>query len=144
MKKIIVLALLLVLPVSAVQRKVLGELMTNTACPGCAGANYSLDEVMQQFPDQLVVIRYHAWWPSSADPFYAANPDENRARVNFYGADYTPHLWIDGTVDGGYNSGPWPAYIQGELNKPTSIRINMEVQYDSTKNTGFRPWPTIR
>ncbi len=139
MKKIVVIILVMLLPTSiwAVQRKVLGELITNTACPGCASANYALDSVMMQFPDQLVVVRYHAWWPSSSDPFYAANPDENSARINFYGADYDPHLWIDGTVDGGYQPSPWPIYIQSELNKPTSIRINMQVQYDSTKNTGF-------
>ena len=139
MKKIVVIMLIMLLPASiwAVQRKVLGELITNTACPGCASANYALDALLEQFPDQLVVVRYHAWWPSRSDPFYAANPDENSARINFYGADYTPHLWIDGTVDGGYQSGPWPTYIQSELNKPTSIGINMQVQYDSTKNTGF-------
>ncbi len=138
MKKAFVIAMILTIPFSlySVQRKVLGELMTNTSCGGCASANEALDNVMLQFPDQLVVIRYHAWWPSSSDPFYTANPGENRARINFYGADYTPHLWIDGHVDGGYNPGPWVSYIQGELNIPTSIAIDMQVQYDSTKNTG--------
>ncbi len=138
MKKVFVIAFVLTIPLSlyGVQRKVLGELMTNTSCGGCASANEALDNVMQMFPTQFVVIRYHAWWPSSSDPFYAANPSENSARVNFYGADYTPHLWIDGHVDGGYIPGPWPSYIQGELNIPTSIAIDMQVQYDSTKNTG--------
>ena len=138
MRKVFVIVIALAIPLSlySVQRKVLGELITNTSCGGCASATESLDNVMRQFPTQFVVIRYHAWWPSSSDPFYAANPGENSTRINFYGADYTPHLWIDGHIDGGYNWAPWPSYIQGELNIPTSIAIDLQVQYDSTKNTG--------
>ena len=139
MKEIVKLMLIILLPMNlwAVHRKVLGELITNTDCGGCRYANYALDSVMMQFPNQFVVVRYHAWWPSPHDPFYSANPDENTARINFYGADYTPHMWIDGTIDGRDQGRFWPPYIQSELNKPTTIRIDMQVLYDSTKNTGF-------
>ncbi len=137
MKKLFLLVILIPFLGHAVQRKVLLELITNTSCPGCASANAALDQVVEEYGDQVVTIRYHAWWPSSSDPFYAANPDENRARVNYYGADYTPHLWIDGTIDGGYQSGPWRTYINSELSRATSISIDLQVEYDTTKNQGM-------
>ncbi len=136
MKRLILLALLIPFISHAVQRKVLLEMITNTSCGGCAAANAALDQIVAEYGDQVVTVRYHAWWPSSSDPFYAANPEENTTRINYYGADYTPHLWIDGTIDGGYQSGPWRTYINSELNRATSISIDLQVEYDSTKNQG--------
>ncbi len=54
--------------------------------------------------DVAVCVKYHAWWPGS-DPYYSYNPDENRARINFYGVNGVPHMIIDGIL----SPDPWTA-----------------------------------
>ncbi|KPL08331.1 hypothetical protein AMJ71_08440 [candidate division TA06 bacterium SM1_40] len=78
---IVVLSLFAVATSSmAAQRIVLGELFTNTSCGPCRPANLKLDTLAIEHSATLALIRYHTWWPSSADPFYQANIIENTAR----------------------------------------------------------------
>jgi thiol-disulfide isomerase/thioredoxin len=114
------------------------ELMTNTSCPPCKPANDTLDHIMEDYGDSICLIRYHAWWPSSSDPFYQANIPENTARIYYYGADYVPHLWIDGVIDAGAERDEWREMVLNELRGTRSpVIIELECTYDSLDNTGI-------
>ena len=105
-------------------RVVIGELITNTGCAPCKPANDTLDLIFPDYQDNLALIRYHAWWPSSNDPFYTYNVSENVARINYYGADYAPHFHIDGVVDGDADRDSWREMIESEIQKKAPIEIN--------------------
>ena len=132
----ILLAMSLPAPSQAAPRRVLAEIITNTACSGCANANRVLTQLYETYYNELSVIRYHAWWPSSSDPFYQANIEENTRRINYYGADYTPHLYLDGSVDGGYQASTWENLIQQELAVPSPLIMDLEITYDPPSRTG--------
>ena len=72
------------------------------------------------------MIRYHGWWPSNGDPYYQYNVSQNTQRINYYGADYSPHLHIDGNVDGGGTPQNFQGIISGEMTvvSPLEIAIN--------------------
>ncbi len=106
-------------------RTVVGELITNTGCTPCKPANDTLDQIFPDYPDNLVLIRYHAWWPSSSDPFYTYNATENAARINYYGADYAPHFHIDGIVDGDADRDNWRSMIETEMQKKAPLKISV-------------------
>jgi hypothetical protein len=83
------------------------------------------------YEDSLAVIRYHVWWPSSGDPFYQFNIDENTRRNNFYGNNYTPHLFIDGTTDAGYQYSTWESIVRDRWNYDPYLDIQLFGNYDS-------------
>ena len=95
-----------------------------------------MDDVYNRHQETLAIIRYHAWWPSSNDPYYLANVQENTARINYYGADYTPHLWIDGDVDGEYFSSQWESQITSEENVASPLSINLAANYGEQGDYG--------
>jgi len=80
--------------------------------------------------DIIVVIRYHCWWPGADDPYYNYNTSENRARVNYYGADYTPHLYIDGNIDANYNYGSWGTRFMNEADVWSPLIMDITGSYD--------------
>jgi hypothetical protein len=86
--------------------------------------------------DNLAVVAYHTWWPGSNDPMYRYNVTDNRDRINYYGADYTPHLWIDGNVDGQYYTYSWENQITTREGVSSPIAINMIVDYDHVAESG--------
>jgi hypothetical protein len=52
-------------------------------------------------------MSYHVWWPGQGnDPMYLANTSMNQARNNYYGNNYTPHMFTNGT-DSGSNTTNW-------------------------------------
>ena len=52
-------------------------------------------------------IFYHVWWPGQGnDPIYLANTSMNRTRNNYYGNNYTPHMYTNGK-DSGSNTNNW-------------------------------------
>jgi hypothetical protein len=95
-----------------------------------------LDQLAGEHADYFAVISYHAWWPSSSDPYYQYNIPENTGRINYYGADYTPHLWLDGDVDGQWLSGGWENLILDEADVPSPMVINLVVDHDEASSTG--------
>ncbi len=121
---------------TAAPRRVLAEIITNTACSYCANANQVLTQIYEAHYNEMSVIRYHAWWPSSSDPFYQANIEENTRRINYYGADYTPHLYIDGSIDAEYQTSTWEYRIQQELQVPSPLIMDLEIQYHPSSHTG--------
>lgn len=95
-----------------------------------------LDAIYEEHQDNLAVISYHAWWPGSNDPYYQYNIPENSDRINYYGADYVPHLWIDGDVDGQWLTGSWESLIVDEMDVPSPLVINLVVNHDNVAGTG--------
>lgn len=120
----------------ALHKVVIGEIITNTGCPPCQPANDTLDQIFPDYPDNLALIRYHGWWPASNDPFYQYNIPENEARINYYGADYAPHLYLDGNVDCEYYWEFWRDSVEAEIGRPTSLGIKIEGMYDSYTAAG--------
>jgi hypothetical protein len=55
----------------------------------------------------MTLIRYHWYYPNSSDPWYQYNIADNMARNNYYGNNYSPHLFVDGHHDAGSNTGGW-------------------------------------
>ena len=54
-----------------------------------------------------VQMNYHVWWPGQGnDPMYLANTNMNRTRNNYYGNNYTPHMFTNGK-DSGSNTTNW-------------------------------------
>jgi len=107
------------------ERRVLGELFTSTTCPPCAGANDHLDEIMDRLVDDMVLVRYHVWYPSSGDPFYDANPSPNRARHDYYGTEAVPTMYVDGSVGSAYS---FEGSVASRGAVPSPIEIDLIVR----------------
>ncbi len=136
-----VLILIAALPTFGAQRLVLLENETNTSCGPCYPADLLLDQLCDQHPDVFVAIRYHAWWPSSSDPFYVYNTSENRARINYYpphpdGYYYTPYAWIDGIIRGGYSYSSWWSFILSRSSDESPVEIRLSGTFDSNTRNG--------
>jgi len=67
---------------------------------------------------------------------YLYNSSENSQRVNYYGADYTPHAYINGDRDVGSNYAAWDYWIGIEEDIASPIQINLNVDYDEASNSG--------
>ena len=84
------------------------------------------------YEDSLAVIRYHVWWPSTGDPFYQYNIQENTARTNFYfpGSKYVPHLMIDGAIDAGSGYSAWESMIRDRWTWEPYLDMELSGNYD--------------
>ncbi len=138
MKKIALLAALVCLiftsTLLASERMVLGENFTNTSCGPCYNADPTLNYLAENYPDDISIIRYHVWWPSSGDPFYQYNIPENQARNNYYGNNYVPRFYIDGIIDGEYFYDRWESLFLSRLSEPSPLEIEITGSYtDETR-----------
>ena len=89
-----------------------------------------------QFVDDhsdVVAIEYHAWWPSSADPLYQHNTAENSGRIQYYGVNATPTVWVDGVVEPNwvYSYANHNAAYNTRKGVPTSVTLSHTGSYDS-------------
>lgn len=85
-------------------RTVLVELFTNAGCPPCANANPPLNDLIDVFgPEKMIMIGYHGNFPDPNDPFYLDNPFEEDAREAYYFGDETstgyPSMEWDGVIE---------------------------------------------
>ena len=101
---------------------------------------YGLDTIWTQ-------IYYHVWWPPPLrnDPMYLANISMNETRNNYYGNDYTPHMFTNGK-DSGSNTTNWINDPKGYLDdvglygvRISGIQsgndISFDVELDAVKST---------
>ncbi len=114
----------------ATLRMPLGEMFTNTGCGPCYNAEIALDNIMEEHWDDYSLIRYHVSWPSSGDPFYTFNRAENMDRNDYYNNDYTPHLFIDGIVDGEYYYNNWDDQFALRWDTPSPLEIELIGHYN--------------
>lgn len=129
------LILLVVLPLvtpsqgQAAERMVLCELFTSTTCPPCASANPYFDGWLFSYAQRgrVAVVKYHVWWPAPGnDPYYLANIAENSSRNSYYGNNYVPHLYVDGTIDAGGGYGSWPGTIDGRMSNVSPFVVSID------------------
>ncbi len=83
-----------------------------------------------------VFIRYHVYWPSPNDPYYVFNPTENRARNTYYGNNYTPHFFIDGSIDGEYYNNQWQNMITARAEVSSPLIMEIGGSYDENNRSG--------
>ena len=90
-------------------RMVLIEEGTNASCGPCASQNPAFDILLNQNRDILTAIKYH-WYFPGYDPMHNHNPEENNARIAYYGINGVPTATIDGDIPNGptfsYPGGP--------------------------------------
>jgi hypothetical protein len=77
----------------------LGWFHTNAGCGFCAPIDYEFDAWLPTQDGEVALIRCHTWWPNGADIMWLQNSAQNQQLILGYGADFTPHLWIDGVQD---------------------------------------------
>jgi photosystem II stability/assembly factor-like uncharacterized protein len=85
---------------------VLCEVFTSTTCPPCASWNPAFDAWLNSYAnkERVAVIKYHVWWPATGDPYYNANQQQAKDRVNYYSCNAVPTLYTDGSADNSYSS----------------------------------------
>jgi hypothetical protein len=121
----------------AAPRMVIGEFVTNTGCPPCYAADIALDRVVGPDSDFFALIRYHWYYPDDTDPFYNYNITDNMARNNYYGNNYSPHLWLDGNHDFGYDTGTWSNGIINEADADAEIAMALSGTYNRDSLAGY-------
>ncbi|MBI5058688.1 Omp28-related outer membrane protein [candidate division KSB1 bacterium] len=91
--------MLLFATAGAVQRTVVFEDFTNWSCGPCAQVNPGFRTVLNSMTtDTVIAIAYHVWWPGANDAFYLWNTAEISSRVNYYGVNAVPAIFVDGVT----------------------------------------------
>ncbi len=81
-------------PAADNQRVVLGELFTGASCPPCVAADIATGALELTYPEsKFVMLRYHEHIPAP-DPLTIL---DGVARLQFYEAQGTPSLYVNGT-----------------------------------------------
>ncbi|MCX6276570.1 MAG: T9SS type A sorting domain-containing protein [Bacteroidetes bacterium] len=106
------------------QRLVLLEEFTSSTCGPCAGVNPTFHTWQLQNPDKFTSIYYHVNWPATGDPMNLANPQENGARVNYYGVTYVP----ESNLDGNYYNGSASSWTMTTVNNRYAMPSPVSVQ----------------
>ncbi len=124
-------------------RLVLIEEATNASCGPCASQNPAFDNLLNQNRDILTAIKYH-WYFPGYDPMHNHNPEENNARVSYYGINGVPTAAIDGDIPNGptfsYPGGPHgytQALIDDYAAEPSPFNISMSHHLSGDENTIF-------
>ncbi len=83
-----------------IRKTVLLEHFSNTSCPPCPVSDAVIDDTLSPFYGErdLVIIGYHASFPSSNDPMYQSAKADNDLRMNFYQPPAIPRAYVDGAT----------------------------------------------
>ncbi len=84
----------------------------------------------------FTVIRYHVWWPGSNDPFWLYNQPDVQARNSYYGNNYAPHCFFDGSIDGGYSYGGWSGIVSNRSLVNSDLQMSISGYFDEGTGTG--------
>lgn len=112
---------------SPVKKYVLLEQITNSRCSICKSKNpafYSLIGQAQYAAD-VHHISYHPSFPYSNCVFYQANTTENNARAALYGAQSTPQLALNGTLQSPVGPLLPEAALQAKLNQTSPVYLQV-------------------
>ena len=74
------------------------EHFTQASCGPCADQNPAFQDFYDANADKIHHIAYHTSWPGT-DPMNAANPTEVQTRVDAYGVQGVPDIWVNGTLE---------------------------------------------
>ncbi|UCE73053.1 MAG: Omp28-related outer membrane protein [Methanomassiliicoccales archaeon] len=122
-------------------RTVLAELVTNWGCPGCPTANAPLNELLDVYgPEKLVMVAYHTPGPEAGDPFYDFNPVDNTARYStYYGVTGIPTVFFDGPPeqyppgDKSATYSAWKTLVSNELMVLSPLTITLDGYLGATE-----------
>jgi hypothetical protein len=79
------------------------ELFTGAQCPPCVAVDVAFDALLQTYkPQEVILLQYHLHAPG---PDALTNADTEK-RAEFYGAQGTPIVYLDGTNDTSLVLGP--------------------------------------
>ncbi len=92
--------------------------------------------MVEQYQEEIAVIRYHTWWPSQNDPFYYYNIAENTARTVFYEIEWIPYLIVDGLLDGSYNRSIWDSLLVSRMDFDSPLEMTISGSYDYQDGEG--------
>lgn len=121
--------------------KVLVELFSNVMCVACIqSANYCDDisflKGITINDTNVIIINIHtSLFPG--DPFYAFNPQMNRAREVYYSALFNPMGFLMGSImTAPFSQEQWTNQINQRLNKTNDITINLNNVIDTVSKSG--------
>ena len=106
---------------TSIRQVVMVELFTNTGCVNCPLANETVDEFMEEFEENISVVRYHANGTDPNDPMYLYNQVENDFRNDYYGLFFQPVLVVNGEKL--FNSNDWHSAIQSNLSLSNNVYL---------------------
>lgn len=112
------------------KKYVLFEHFTNTGCGPCASQNPAFRAFYEKNTDRAHHIAFHPWWPSSSDPMYLYNVDENKEITQYYGVSGVPDMYANGRRIGSpvnANEG----ILSSAGNSPLKIIVDQETGEDS-------------
>ena len=131
------------LPTIESKRNVLIEEFTGQMCTNCPDAHRGLAALTEQYGEQLISVSIHAGVLSLAEDngtaFVGLKNDEGQEYANRWGdldkVGYPCAVFDRSSEVSVFVSGKWPELIRTELEKPTSLSINLEAHYnnDSTQ-----------
>jgi hypothetical protein len=81
-------------------------------------------------------VRYHTPGPNGADPWYLANTGENSTRLSYYGPAYVPYLFVDGSIDAGYDYPTWESHINSEMSVASPLDIQIDGEFEPMTRSG--------
>ncbi|SVD14409.1 uncharacterized protein METZ01_LOCUS367263, partial [marine metagenome] len=79
-----------------VEQVVLVEMFTNDGCTPCVPVNHLLDELFEDYNENITMIRYHWNSPSPTDPMYNYNPADVELRRQMYSILFCPVAVVNG------------------------------------------------
>jgi hypothetical protein len=112
---------------TATQRIAVIEEFTSATCYPCTTATAVLKPIVL-LSNGVIAVRYHLFYPTPGDPFYAANKTDNNARSSFY---YGSNPGLPAArVNGHYDVNPQVANqvtdaIKADQAQPYPVKINI-------------------
>lgn len=118
------------------QKMVVLECFTSATCAPCASINPSLDALISNNEDKLVVVKYHVNWPSDHDPMNQHNPTDVSSKVSFYSVNSVPMSVGNGTWIG--NSGSVTQSLINQWSTGTApVEMRMTSYLNDNQDTMF-------
>lgn len=126
----------------AVNKKVLIEYFSNSACVPCIDAhNYFIepvgDTLGQTINDTAVIfISWQFKYPNIQDSLYWNNPIQNAYRANYYQVTSAPNGQLDGNYMGSFSAPDWTSETNTEMNTTHYLSIFLSNSYDTNSRSG--------
>ena len=77
-------------------RAILVEVFTNDGCTPCVPVNHLLDELFEEYNENITMIRYHWNSPNPGDPMYHYNSADVELRRQMYSVPFCPVVVVNG------------------------------------------------
>lgn len=117
------------------ERKVLLEEFTGQLCTNCPKAHAVIENLEEQYGEDLIVVSIHGGKGSFGIPAPAGLLQEQGDQYSkYWGVSAFPMGMIDRT-SGLTTFDNWPSYVVDEIGKTTSLGITLNAQVDPDNNT---------